>query len=244
MAGPGRVKFTTEMTPMQTPTIDTDALTSRLGQVAHFTRLSPAELRAIITCGVVHRFPKDQLIYAEGQPSSGMYVLIKGKVQICKLGPQGQLSILNVFEPVIMFNEVAALDHFPNPATAVALADCLLWQISPENLEAIILRHPQVGLGMLRVLAARSRHLMGAFEDLSFRTVLARCAKLLLEVSAGGSQAIDRRKHPNAQLAGLISTGPEPFSRCLKTFRATGAISTSNNLILVLDVAQLRDISE
>lgn len=229
---------------MQNPVIDPEGLASRLGQVAHFQRLSPAELRAIISCGGIHRVPADQVIYAEGQPSAGMYVLIQGKVQICKLGPQGQLSILNVFEPVIMFNEVAALDNSPNPATAVALADCLLWQVSPENLEAIILRHPQVGLGMLRVLASRSRGLMRAYEDLSFRTVLARCARLLLEISAGGSQAIDRRKHPNARLAGLISTGPEPFSRCLKTFRSTGAISTSANLILVLDPAQLREISE
>lgn len=229
---------------MQTPKIDFDALAERLGAVEHFRGLSHDELYHIISTGVLCSAHKDQVIFVEGQPQSGMYVLLSGQVQLCKLGPQGQLSILNVYEPVIMFNEVAALDRAPNAVTAIALADCLLWKVSPENLEAIILRYPRVGMGMLRVLAARNRQLVYAFEDLSFRTVLARCAKLLLEISADGSQPIDRRRHPNHQLAARIATGPEPFSRCLKAFKCAGAISTSGKHILVLDPGHLREIAE
>ena len=94
--------------------------------------------------------------------------------------------------------------------------------------------HPGIGLGLLRVLANRNRRLVSQFEDLSFRSVLARSAKLLLELSQGGSRPIDRRKHPNHQLAARIATIPEAFSRSLRVFRDSGALECSHDSLRVV----------
>ena len=114
-----------------------------------------------------------------------------------------------------------------NIATAIAAQESLAWQISCENFQALLARFPQIGLGLLRVLARRNRMLMSQYEDLSFRSVQARVAKLLVDLSDRGQQPIDRHRYSNSELAALIATVPEPFSRALNSFRRHGCITTT-----------------
>jgi len=208
-------------------------LIAQLQQVEHFKRLPEADARAIVTAGRVRHFAAGETIFAEGAPCAGMFVLLTGQVHLRKLGPQGQESILAVIEPVIMFNEVAVLDGGPNLTTAAAAQDCMVWQIGCDSFQALLARYPMIGLGLLRILARRNRFLVSQVEDLSFRTVQARAAKLLLDLSDCGAQPIDRRKHPNHELAARIATVPEAFSRALNTFKRTGCITSTRSALAV-----------
>lgn len=219
-------------------------LTKQLGQVKHFSGLSEDELTQIILSGKTQCFARDEVIFVEGDSSQGLFVLLSGRVQFCKLSPQGQIAILSVFDPVMMFNEVSALDGQTCPATAIALSDSTVWRMDPEHLEDLVLRYPRVGIGMIRVLAARNRLLISQFEDLSFRSVLARAAKLLLELSAGGSCLVDRGKFPNHQLAARIATVPEAFSRSLKVFKENKDIFCTGQHIQVANPAHLKVIAQ
>jgi CRP/FNR family transcriptional regulator len=230
------------MTPSDIPNIDT--LTDRLSRVEHFRDLTLAEVHEVIAAGTLHCYPKDAVIFVEGDRGTGLFVLLSGQVQLCKLSADGQIAILAVFDPVIMFNEVSALDSGPAPTTVVATEPCVVWTIPPAYLEAMIRAHTAIGLGLLRVLANRNRHLVGQFEDLSFRSVLARTAKLLLELSAGGLRPIDRRKFPNHQLAARIATIPEAFSRSLRVFRDGGALLCNYKSIQVLKKDYLYQVAQ
>ena len=214
-------------------------LIAQLQTVEHFRSLPDADIRAIINAGRVRRFVADETIFAESEPCAGMFVLLQGQVHLRKLGPQGQESILAIVEPVIMFNEVPVLDGGRNLATAVAATACLTWQIGCEAFQALLQRYPQIGLGLLRVLARRNRFLVAQYEDISFRSVQARAAKLLLDLSDSGQQPIDRRKHPNHQMAARIATVPEAFSRALNGFKQRGAITCVRSEIIVGDPAAL-----
>ena len=219
-------------------------LIAQLQQVEHFKRLPEADARAIVTAGRVRRFAAGETIFAEGAPCAGMFVLLTGQVHLRKLGPQGQESILAVIEPVIMFNEVAVLDGGPNLTTAAAAQDCMVWQIGCDSFQALLARYPMIGLGLLRVLARRNRFLVSQVEDLSFRTVQARAAKLLLDLSDCGAHPIDRRKHPNHELAARIATVPEAFSRALNTFKRTGCITSTRSAIAVHCIEDLAALAE
>jgi len=219
-------------------------LIKRLSAVHHFRNLPADDLEKIILSGQIHSFQSGETVFQEQSPSAGLFVLLSGQVQLCKQSPQGQNTILAVFDPIIMFNEVAALDGGPNPVTVVTTAETVVWRVSAANLEAIILRHPHLGFALLKVMAARNRYLVGKVEDLSFRSVQARAAKLLVELSVNGSQVIDRRKHPNHQLAARIATVPEAFSRSLKVFKICGHIVCSGSTITVLDAPGLKELAE
>jgi len=218
-------------------------LIAQLQTVEHFRNLPDADIRAIINAGRVRRFAADETIFAESEPCAGMFVLLQGQVHLRKLGPQGQESILAIVEPVIMFNEVPVLDGGTNLATAIAVTDCLTWQIGCEAFQALLQRYPQIGLGLLRVLARRNRLLVAQYEDISFRSVQARAAKLLLDLSDSGRQPIDRRKHPNRQMAARIATVPEAFSRALNGFKQRGAITCIRSEIIVSDPEALASLA-
>ncbi len=64
-------------------------------------------------------------------------------------------------------------------------------------------------------------------------SVLARTAKLLLDLSARGAQPISRRDYSNAILAAHISTVPEALSRSLQVFRKNGDITCTRTTITI-----------
>ena len=222
---------------------DPTDLIALLQRVEHFKILAEADLRAIVAAGRMRRFAADEIIFNEGGPCAGMFVLLRGRIHLRKVGPGGQESILAIIEPIIMFNEVPVLDGGPNLATAVAVTESLAWQIGCENFQALLSRYPQIGLGLLKVLARRNRILVSQYEDISFRSVQARAAKLLLDLSEAGQRPIDRRVYPNQQMAARIATVPEAFSRALNTFKRHGFISASRAEITLHDPDALANLA-
>jgi CRP/FNR family transcriptional regulator len=221
-----------------------ERLARSLGSVRHFQNLPAPDLEAIVSAGRVRRVPEGTAIFHEGGATAGLYVLLAGRVHLYKTGPQGQQVILAVVRPVIMFNEVAALDGGPNPVTAVTVEDSTVWHVSAEALHDLLLRYPQISRGMASMLATRNRFLVAQVEDLSFRTVLARTAKLLLDISDFGRVPIDRHTHPNVELAARIATVPEAFSRSLNVFRKNGCIETTRDAIAVAEPEMLAEAAE
>lgn len=223
---------------------DPDGLAAMMRQVTYFQRLPLSELHGILNAGQTRRFSRDEIVFAEGEPCAGLFVLLAGQVQLCKYGPQGQLSIITLLEPVIMFNEVAAFDRGPNPVTAVATADTLAWRVDASGFAEILLRRPELALGMLQVLARRNRLLTHLYEDLSFRPVLSRVAKLLLELSHEGAGKIERRRHTNSQMSARVSTGPEAFSRSLRLLREAHLVLCTEREIIVVDAIALSRVAQ
>lgn len=208
-------------------------LVESLGRVEHFKRFPEADRAEIVNAGQVRTFSAGSVIFREGESAAGMFVLFDGHVHLCKIGPQGQQSIVAEIEPVIMFNEVTVLDGGSNLTTAIAMQDCATWNVSAENFQTLLKRYPIVGLGLLRVLATRTRNLLAQYEDLSFRSVVARTAKLLLDLSDHGKRPIDRKAFTNADMAAKISTVPEALSRSLQIFRKNGDITCTRAVIIV-----------
>jgi len=218
--------------------------TKLLSSVSFFKNLRPTDLVKIINSGQLKRYKKDKYIYYKDDPSAGMYVLFTGKVHLCNYNCDGQSQIFSTIEPVTMFNEVTAIDGEPNPATAIAVKDCLTWNIGYEDFENLVRKYPDpvVGLAMMRVLAGRTRELIDLCADLTFRTVVSRCAKLLLELSENGANSINRYEFPLADLSALIATAPESVSRSLSWLDKQGLVNTDRTHISVIKVEELLEI--
>lgn len=218
-------------------------LVSRLSSVQHFKHLSLGDLTTIVAAGHVKHFKADEIIYHEGESCAGMFVLLSGQVQLRIMSPQGQEHIMIVIDPVIMFNEVTVLDGGVNLTTAVAIKDCITWQISHEQFQMLMQKYPVMGLGLLQVLATRTRFLIAQAGDLSFRSALARTAKVLLDLSQRGKRPIDRRAHSNDEIASMVVTAPEAISRMLKSFQNRGYISFDRLTITLEDVEALEQLA-
>jgi CRP-like cAMP-binding protein len=221
-----------------------DRLPHLLSRVWHFRHLSAADLRQIVTAGSLRRFPCDVIIFQEGEPAAGMFVLLSGRVNLLKHGPDGKEQIMAVIEPVIMFNELTVMDGGPNPFTATAAVNSLTWNVDLTGFQDLVRRYPDpdIGLGLLKVLAARTRLLINRCEDLSYRPVLSRVAKLLMELSDNGQSSINRRDHPIRELAAHVASVPEVVSRSLSSLDEKGIIVCDRRSIAIVDRDRLTDL--
>ena len=214
--------------------------------VPYFKNLRTSDLLRVINSGQLKRYQQNKFIYYKGDDAAGMYVLLAGKVHLCNYSCEGQSQIFSTVEPVTMFNEVTAIDGGPNPATAIAVRNCLAWNIGHQAFEVLVKEYPDpvLGLAMMRVLAGRTRELITLCGDLSFSPVLARCAKLILELSDHGKKRIDRQDFPLSDLSALIATAPESVSRSLSWLDKQGLIKTDRQHISVENPAGLLDLAD
>lgn len=222
---------------------DPTQLANMMGNVPHFRGLALSDLISIVRAGSIVRKQDGEAIFWENEPCSGLFVLLKGQVHLYKHGPEGQEYILSVLNPVTMLNEVAVLDEGGNPATAVAQGDTRLWQVSCERFRGLMQKFPQVAFGLLPILARRNRMLLSQYEDLCFLTVRARTAKLLLEYSNNGENAIDRRDLKIQQIAARIFTSPDVVSRTISMLATNGMIESDRQTIAVKDVGALAKLA-
>ena len=226
-----------------------ETLAERLGNVKHFMKLPLADRLSIILAGQMRLFSPGTIIFAEQEPCAGMFVLLRGHVHICKLGPQGQQTIIADIDPVIMFNEVSILDGGPNPYTAIATQNCFAWQITHEAYRRLLNRYAkdqymQVALGLLDIMASRYRQLLESYADLSFLTVPIRVTKLIYELSDEGRAPINRADISINEMAARISTVPEAISRSLNLLRCQGIIHTTRSQITVLKPEELARLAQ
>lgn len=224
--------------------INLESLIGRLGKVPHFKGLAKSALKEIVFAGQIFSYSAGDIIFSEGEPSSGIYVLFRGQVHLCKLGLHGQETIIARINPVIMFNEVPTIDGGPNPVTAIAAQDCTTWHVGYERYQALMQRYPELGLGLLRVMAARNRLLFSRYEDLLSLPVLGRIAKMILDISLMGENPINRSSYTNQQMAAVAATVPEAISRSIKTLREMGMIDATRSRITVLSVEGLSDLAQ
>lgn len=219
-------------------------LAQMLGSAPYFRSLQQMDLQAIVASGQVRHYAEGKTLFHEGAPCAGLFVLIRGRIQLHKLGPDGREHIISVHEPVTMFNEVPVLDGDVNVATAVAGEKTIVWHVPRDAFLDLLSRYPAMGLGLMRVLARRNRFLISQYEDLSFRSVAARTARLILTLSRQGQDLIDRRANPNTELAARVATVPETFSRALGLMQKNHLIRCTRDVIRVLTPAGLADMAE
>ena len=107
-------------------------------------------------------------------------------------------------------------------ASAAAMGPVVLYAISRDNMHSIVRDYPEVALNVATVLAGRVRHLLSLVEDLSFRHVIGRVARILLEY-AGDKQG--PKPHLTQQdMAAMAGTAREVIGRSLKALEEEGTI--------------------
>ena len=92
--------------------------------VPYFAALPDDVVEALANVASSGGSTRGQVIFIEGEPCAGLYIVGEGAVKIYKLSPQGREQIVHQLEAGSTFNDVAVLDGGGNPASAAASSDC------------------------------------------------------------------------------------------------------------------------
>jgi len=214
-----------------------------LAHVPIFSDLSESELKFLSERSVSKRYALGDLIFSEGDPCAGLYVVESGEVRIFKTSAGGREQVLTIEHAGSSVAELPVFDGGNYPASASAASECQLLFISRNDFRALCLEHPEVALKVLRMVGLRLRRLVGIIEELSFTTVRHRLAALLLRLARQAGRRSGRAEFKieasNQELASQIGTVRELVSRNLSRFQAEGLISRDGKNITVPDLARL-----
>jgi CRP-like cAMP-binding protein len=213
-----------------------------LKSILYFSGLSPAELESIRKLVFEKTADRAEMVLLEDESAENLYFVASGAVKVFKTSAEGKEQILNIVRPGESFNDVPVFDDGPNPTSARAMGPVLLYGIKKRDMEAILRDHPQIALNVIRVLARRVRHLVSLVEDLSFKHVIGRVARILLE-HIGGEMGRGPRL-TQQEMAAMAGTAREVVGRSLKALEEEGAIKLDRHRIIITDKKALQKIME
>lgn len=219
-----------------------------LRKVPIFAGLDESQLRALERRFVPKLYQREQVVFEEGQPAQGLYLVARGAVRIYKSSPEGREQVLAIERAGNTVAEIPLFDGGPYPASVSAAEDSELLFLSRGDFDALCREHPQVPLKVLAAVGKRLRQLVAIIEELSFRTVRHRLAALLVEeAEAHGRKTEDGIEFTlattNQEIASRIGTVRELVSRTLGQFEGAELIERRGRDIVVPDLAALRAVA-
>lgn len=218
---------------------------SRLKENVLFSCLNSFQLSRLTQITVIKKYPKDALIFSEGDGALGFYIVVEGKVKIYKLSAQGKEYIMHIADkPGETIAEVTVFSGEDYPAFSQAITDCALLFIPKSGFLSILKEYPEIGMRMLGALAARQRKFADIIEDLSLRDVLSRLGRYILNLSEkkqSNAFELDMRK---SELALKLAAIPETLSRNLKKLKIRKLIALKDNRVTILNPEGLRKLAE
>ncbi|MFC2001465.1 Crp/Fnr family transcriptional regulator [Chloroflexota bacterium] len=212
-----------------------------LKSTSYFTGLSPAELDSIRKFIFEETAERGEIILLEGASAEALYFVVSGVVKVFKTSADGKEQIFYLVRPGESFNDAPVFRGGLNLTSAEAMGPVVLYGIKKSDLERILLDHPQVVMNMIQVLDQRVQHLVSLVEDLSFKRVDGRVAKILLEHAGDGASQTPRLTQQ--EMAAMAGTAREMVGRSLKVLEEGGAIRLDRHRIVIIDKEALREIA-
>ena len=186
---------------------------------------------------------KGELLFNEGDPANGFYVLASGKIKIYKLSPEGKERILHIVHPVATFAEAAIFADGLYPAYAEPLEKSSLIFFPKKEFLALLQDQGRIAINMIAGLSRFLRQFATQVEELTFKDVPARLARYLLDLTGatGGEVTLPISK---SQLASNLGTVSETLSRTLRKLSDDDMIRVQGKTIEILDGDRLAALAE
>ena len=208
----------------------------------YFSNLSDEGLNLVQKSVFEKVFQRGDLIDLEGEPAEALYFVFSGAVKVFKTSTDGKEQIFGIVRPGESFNDVPVFDDGPNPTSAQAMGPVVLYGIRRRDLDIILREHCQVTLNVINVLAGRLRNLTSLVESLSFRPVIRRVARILLEYTGDGPDPY--RRLTQQEMAAMAGTAREVVARSLKALEGEGLIRMERHRIVITNQKSLEDMAE
>lgn len=217
-----------------------------LTRAPYFGGLDPEILTAIAQVAEHQAYDRDQVVFMEGDPGAGLYIVEHGWFKVVKISLDGREQAIHFLGPGEAFNAMSVFTETPNPATVIALEPSTALLVRRDAMIRLLDAHPRLARIMIQKLAARVQHLITLVEDLSLRTVEARMARMLLARGRQGEdQTVSRRRWATQnEMAARLGTVPDVVSRTLRKLASEGMIEVSRHQIKILDIEGLERVAK
>jgi CRP/FNR family transcriptional regulator len=219
-----------------------------LSMVDIFEPLSPDEVESLAQRAPDVHLQRGQIFVTPWDAGERLYVLKTGRVQIYRPSPSGEEITLSVVEAGNIFGEMAFTGQHLSEVYARALEPSVVCSLLHSDLDEIILRHPEVGLKLVRRLSLQLREAEIRMADLIYKGVPARLASLVERLAENegvmSSEGIRiSTRYTQERLATMIGAKRVAVTRAFNLLRQNGAVELKERYIYVKDPQALKRIA-
>ena len=189
-------------------------------KVPLFSGVAPEDRVALARAATVRTYRRGDVIVRQGQAGESFFVIVRGRVAVTILSPEGREVVLNTLGEGDHFGEMALLDDSPRSASVVAQERSDLAILSREVFFELLRTNFVLTKALLAAFSRRLRRANATIEGLAALDVKSRLARYFRELAAargkkaGGGWAVVVRPSQR-EIADTIGSSRETVSRTM-----------------------------
>ena len=213
-------------------------VTDLFSKVPLFEGLAPADRIALSRAAAVRVYRRGERIVTQGQPGDSFFVLLKGRLSVSIMSPEGREIVLSTLAAGDHFGEMALLDEAPRSATVTAVEKAELAVLTRDAFFDLLRGNFVLFRGLLASYSRRLRHANATIEGLASLDVKGRLARYFRDLAeergrrAGGGWIVVVRPSQR-EIADTIGSSRETVSRTMSQLARENLIVPKGKAIYV-----------
>lgn len=174
-----------------------------------------------------------------------LLVVHTGRLKVTRLQRNGAEQLVRIAGPGDFVGESGVVSGIPSGKRVTALEDTVACAFTHEDIAGLLNARPQVALRMLGIVSRRLDDAEDRVSALTATDVRSRVAAYLLELPATrtGTHTRVTLQLAKKDVASLLDTTPESFSRALARMTRDGLIEVSGADVAILDPLALDELA-
>ena len=206
-------------------------LADMLSCVEPFTAAREGEIEQLARAATPLRKPAGTVLLREGHLSDGLYIVLRGRVNLVRAGAGGRDLILTSLGPGDVFGEDCVLDGVGASTAAVTAVPTELARLSPEAVLAHLRRDPATMGRLMRLMHQKLRDVESVASGLALCDVEERLKRTLARLArrqgrANGEGWILAPVPTQSELARMVGSCRETVSRTLTSMARNGLLES------------------
>ncbi len=207
-----------------------------VGRSGSSTPLGSDDVTALAGSLAVHHAAPGTVVFAGGHPSSGVWVLREGQLEL-SVGAGRRRVVVGVLRAGDVDGDIAMLLGMPLPYTARAVGAATCLHLDRADFDRLLLDHPAIARRWLGSVAGRLASAQGRIVDLLGCSLAGKVAALLLDEARDGVVRL-----PQRTLAAMLGAARPSLNRVLKELERDGMLAVEYGQVRIVDAQSLRGV--
>lgn len=217
-----------------------------------FCNLKASTMQNLEALKIANMYPRGSVLFIEGQPSQGVYILCQGRIKLSTCSRDGKVIILQIAEPGEVLGLSAVISDSNYEVTAEVIEPCQISFIRKSDFLRILRENTDACLNAIRQLSQNYQTAHHQICSLGLSSSVAdKLAKLFLNwcnsngnAGYNGSGSVHLKiSYTHEEIAEMIGTSRETVSRLLKNFRERKLITLKGSDLVIHDKRRLESIA-
>jgi CRP/FNR family cyclic AMP-dependent transcriptional regulator len=181
----------------------------------------------------IAEYPKDQMVFSQGDPANAVFYIQKGKVKLTVVSNAGKEAVIAILGPGDFLGEGCLTAQPIRMATATAISDCSIVRLERTAMIRVLHEEPAFSEMFLAYVLSRNMRIEEDLVDQLFNSSEKRLARVLLLLANFGKQGKPEpliAKISQETLAEMIGTTRSRVSFFMNKFRKMGFIEYNGGL--------------